>query len=87
VLTPSPECQGIAPVALAVNGWEREDNTALAACYHYTGMLNETPGHPLVHRFRIPVSASRRYSILGARGPQRVLLAAADVQVRLLPAE
>jgi len=86
VLTPDAGVDIPATIDVAVNEWAREDQKALRPCYSDTMMLNATPGRAATLRFRIPVDAANRYSILGVRRDQRVLLAAADVQVRRVPA-
>lgn len=87
VLTPDSNMDLAAPIDIAVNEWSREDQTALKPCYGGTVVVNATLGCAATLRFRIPVDAANRYSILGARRDQRILLAAADVQVRCVPAE
>jgi SAM-dependent methyltransferase len=85
VLAPSPGITTPAAIDIAVNEWAREDLKALRPCYRSTMTVNQTPGAAATLRFRIPVDAGNRYAILGSRRQDRVLLAAADVQVRRVP--
>ena len=86
VLAPSPHDSSPADIAVVIMRWEREAAERLGPCFTRTASVNKpTPGMASTIRFRLPVEASCRYSIIGQRLSGRGLLSTVDVQVRHAP--